>query len=496
VVVSALRVVAPFIAVALLGVSAHAEEKTVGDTTWALPGIVRVGVPGAAARRVAFAGHAGYGYTEAQAAGDGAHHRAFGGLAVGLAPISSLEFGLRFDGRYDHHPDDGAGSHGAMVGDPRLLARAGGKVGGGFRVGGEVGAWFPGNDAPSLVLSATTLDLAFLTAWTADSGTTVAFKAGFLLDNSHNAAPEPSRFRFGDRLALGLSDFNAVPVGLGISLPLSKTEVLAETSASFLIGSGAPPISQSPIRVTGGIRHHLSDALSLLALLEVSASSRPDLSPTAPLVPVEPRVSGLVGLSYRLPFDKPVEAQATDQQIAPTGPENKPPPAPAATASVSVVVHKPDGSPASDAVVTVKVGTFEKRADAAADGKFKVDGIPEGDGEVEISAEGTETVKKPVHFGAGSTADLDVGLSKAMPQGEVRGLIRSFNGKGLAAAIRVEPLGVETKADAQGSFKIDVPPGDYEVVIRADNYKEQRRKVHVDQNGVTVLNAEMFEGRK
>jgi hypothetical protein len=364
-------------------------------------------------------------------------------------------------------------------------------------VGGEVGAWFPGNDAPSLVLSATTLDLAFLTAWAADSGTTVAFKAGFLLDNSHNAAPEPSRFRFGDRVALGLSDFNAVPVGLGISLPVSKTEVLAETSASFLVGNGAPPLSQSPIRVSGGIRHHLSDALSLLALVEVSASSRPDLrSATAPLVPVEPRFSGLVGLSYRLPFDKPEAEQATDQQIGPTEPESKPQTGPAATASASVVVRKPDGSPASDAVVTVRVGTFEKRAEPAADGKFRVDGIPEGDGEVEISAEGVETVKKPVHFGAGSTADVDVGLSQAMPQGEVRGLIRTFNGKGLAAAIRVEPLGVETKADAQGNFRIDVPPGDYEVIIRADKYKEQRRKVHVDQNGVTVLNAEMFEGRK
>jgi hypothetical protein len=495
-VVSVLGRAAPLLAVMLVCGAAEAEEKAVGDTTWALPGIVRVGVPGTAPRRLAFAGNLGYGYTEAQNAGDGAHHRGFGGLSVGVAPIPLLEFALRLDGRYDHHPDDGGGAHGGLVGDPRLLARAGGKVGGGFRVGAEAGAWFPGNEAPSLVLSATTLDFGLLTAWTADNGPTVALRAGFLLDNSHNAAPEPSRFRFGDRLALGLSDFNAVPVGLGLSVPISRTEVLAEASASFLVGGGAPPISQSPIRGTGGVRHHISDQLSLLALLEVSASSRPDLAPTAPLVPVEPRFSALVGISYRLPFDKPEPTQATDQQPGPTGPETKPPPTPAATASVSIVVRKPDGSPAPDAVVTVRVGQFEKRAEPAADGKFKIDGIPEGDGEVEISAEGSETVKKRVHFGAGSTADVDVGLSQAMPQGEVRGLIRSFNGKGLAAAIRVEPIGVETKADAQGSFKIDVPPGDYEVVIRAEHYKEQRRKVHVDQNGVTVLNAEMFEGKK
>lgn len=495
-VVSVLRPVAPLAAVVLLGVTARAEEQPVGDTTWALPGIVRVGVPGIAARRLSLAGHAGYGYTEAQSANDGAHHRAFGGLAVGVAPLSSLEFALRLDGRYDHHPDDGGGAHGAAVGDPRLLARAGGPVGGGLRLGAELGAWFPGNDAPSLVASATTLDFAFLTAWSAEHGPTVALRAGFVLDNSHNAAPEANRFRFGDRVALGLSDFNSVPLGLGLSVPVSRTEILAEASASFLVGQGAPPISESPMRVTGGIRHHASDALSLLVLLEVSPGGRPTLGPNEPLIPIEPRFSGLVGLSYRLPFDKPSTPEATESGPQPTGPETKPVAAPSATAAASVVVRKSDGSPASDAVVKVRVGQFEKQADPAADGKFRIDGIPEGDGEIEITAEGQETVKKSVHFGAGATADVDVALSPPMPQGEVRGLIRTFNGKGLAAAIRVEPIGVETKADAQGSFKIDVPPGDYEVIIRAEHFKEQRRKVHVDQNGVTVLNAEMFEGKQ
>src|SRR5436190_23737156 len=95
---------------------AHAEESRSGDTSWALPGIVRVGVPGSAKPRIAFAGHAGYGFTEAQSSADGAHHRAFGGLAVGVAPVQSLELALRFDGRYDHHPDDGSGPHGGVVG--------------------------------------------------------------------------------------------------------------------------------------------------------------------------------------------------------------------------------------------------------------------------------------------------------------------------------------------------------------------------------------------
>jgi hypothetical protein len=95
---------------------------------------------------------------------------------------------------------------------------------------------------------------------------------------------------------------------------------------------------------------------------------------------------------------------------------------------------------------------------------------------------------------------VEIRLDATPPSGQLRGLVRSFSGHGLAAAIRVESVGggapgAETKADAQGAFTLDVPPGNYEVVIHADKYKDQRRKVHVDQNGVTVLNAELFEAK-
>jgi Carboxypeptidase regulatory-like domain len=487
-----------FLAVALVGVTSHAEgnDRRIGDTSWALPGIVRVGVPGAPVPRIGVAATAGYGFTEGQSATDSSHHRAFGSAAFSVTPVRLLEFALRLDGRYDHHTDDGTGSHGGFVGDPRLLARFGAPVGKSFRMGAEVGAWFPGNDAPSLVLGATTVDFGFLGAYAPDGGPTVGLRAGFRLDNSHNAVSEPNRLRFGDRLVLGLSDFNSVPVGIGLAVPVQKTEILAEASGDLLIGSGAPPISESPLRVTAGVRHHVSDAVALLALAEVSPSGRPTVGPNEPLVPIEPRASLILGLTYQLPFQKEAPEAAGPPVETPATVGEKPTPAVGATAAVTVTVHKADGSPASDATVTVRVGEFTKKAEPAADGKFTIDGIPQGEGELEVSAEGAETVKKPMKFSGGAAEPVDVALPQAMPQGEVRGLIRSFNGRGLAASIRVEPIGVETKADAQGSFKIDVPPGDYEVIIKADRFKEQRRKVHVDLNGVTILNAEMFEGKK
>ncbi len=61
--------------------------------------------------------------------------------------------------------------------------------------------------------------------------------------------------------------------------------------------------------------------------------------------------------------------------------------------------------------------------------------------------------------------------------------------------IHVDPIGKESKADAEGAFTIDVPPGDYQVVITAPHFKEQKRKIHVGENGVTILNAELFEAK-
>jgi hypothetical protein len=480
----------------LLAASAHAEDAQphLGDTAWALPGIVRVGVPAAGPRRFAASGSAGYGFTEPQSPSDGAHHRLSGNLAAAVAPLPELELALRFDGRYDMHPDDGHGAHGAGVGDPRLLVRAG-TVTGDFRLGGSLVAWFPGEDAPSLRPSATTVDANVLGAFVPRNGKlTVATSAGFRFDNSKNAAPDLARLRPGDRLALGLSSSNAVLVGIGASARVAaRTDVLAEVSGDFLVGSSAPPAGQSPMRVSAGARQELSDAFALEVLAEVSPSGRPPLSPTDPLVPVEPRFSVMVGLRYRLPFG------ATSAENAPPAEQNPPTPAapakPAATsANLTVHVSGQNGAPLQDIVVEVKSGDRTERLTPSGNGDFVAKDLPLGPAHVTVTAGGFTTQERDVEVGAASPSVM-VELAPAPPSGQLRGLVRTFNGRGLSASIRVEPLGVEGKADAHGNFTLDVPPGNYDVEIRADGFKPQRRKIHIDQNGVTVLNAELFEGR-
>lgn len=485
------------VAILLLAGPAVAEEQSarVGDTAWALPGMVRVGVPAPGPRRVGLAGSAGYGYLEPQSRADGVHHRLLGSAAVSATPVSALALALRFDGRYDLHPDDGSGAHAGAVGDPRLLVRYGASLGESFRLGAELGAWFPGKGAPSVAFDATTLDAKLLAAFAPRSGPTLGVMAGFRLDQSAHAADDPNRLRFGDRLALGLSDFDAALVGVGISVPVSRTEVLGEVSGDLLVGSGAPSISRSPLRATAGVRHHVSDAIALELLAEASLSGRPSVGPNEPLVPIEPRATIIAGLRYALPLDAPPKAAATPEGQAEPG-------KPAATAGVAVtavdlVVHVTgeDGVAIPKATVEIRTAAAPRVAEPGANGDYRFGALPLGDVTVSVNADGFVAAEQPVHVAADTRAPVQVKLRATPPSGQLRGLIRSFAGKGLAASILVEPIGTQANADAQGTFTLDVPPGDYEVVIRADHFKEQRRKVHVAENGVTILNADLLEAK-
>jgi len=79
------------------------------------------------------------------------------------------------------------------------------------------------------------------------------------------------------------------------------------------------------------------------------------------------------------------------------------------------------------------------------------------------------------------------------PPSQIRGVVRSFDGKAVGARIRIEPPGTETRVDDKGSFQIDVPPGSYDIVVEAAGYVTQRRRVQVEPQGVVILNADLVK---
>ena len=458
--------------------------------------MIRVGVPATGEERFAGAASAGYGYTESQVEGISAHHRVAGALGGGYVPVPWLEMGLRLDGRYDWHPAEQQTDYG-LAGDPRALIRAGGAAAGQFHFGGEVEAWVPGSDAPSFAVEATTLSARLLGAWVAnDPSWALAGLAGFRLDNSAKSAEDRRRYDPGDSVVLGVSDYNAVLLGLGLSMRVANTELLVEGSGDLLIGSGAPPANESPLRLGAGARHHLSESLQLQVLAEASLSSRPGSGPTDPWVPIEPRFAVLAGISCRQSLAPPPPPPKPKLKPKPKPkPKPKAPPPPPPETTVVGKVTDELGTPIRGAKIVLEISGTSYTVAVERDGAYRFESVPLGEAKVTITAEGFATKEATIQLGSEEGVTQNFKLEPALPAGQIRGMVRSFEGKPLSATIRVEPLGKEVQTDEQGYFQIDVQPGTYQITVTAEGYKEQRRSLNVREKSVLVFNADLTKQR-
>jgi hypothetical protein len=502
---------------------AHADDASadvaasVGAAPSGLPGLARVAV--ASPREAPHAGaavSAGYGITEAQSRGGaefGPHHRAFGTIGLMAQPLRFFAAAVTFDGRYDKHPADALGPSSSVVGEPRFIVRANEALGRAFALGAEFRLWVPGAEAPSLRPDASTLDAQVLATYAPPgSGFALAFNGGYRLDHSANVldAKERRVIRRGDLLSLHLSDFDAVLVGIGASKRFgkghsraSRFEGFGEATWDILLGKEAPSAISSPLRAGIGARYHLNEdsesfgALELEARTEVLCSEHLSNGPATTLVPIDPRFAFALGAKFTPSFGK-----------APARPETGAPPpstvAPAAHAARAIRGRLTDeaGGAVPNARVSVTPidgddGT-ERTVEANADGSFAVTEMRAGRAHLVATAPGYEEASTDVTLDAPDVpaeVSVQIGMKKVVKRGQLRGLVRSFDGKALAATVRVEPLGIETKTDSDGLFRLDVPVGSYEVVIEATGHSGQRRPVSVEENGVTVLNADLRPGK-
>ena len=121
--------------------------------------------------------------------------------------------------------------------------------------------------------------------------------------------------------------------------------------------------------------------------------------------------------------------------------------------------------------------------------------VKAGDVLVRIEAPDFEPAERQLKLLAGAPAKLEVRLVAVPPPSQLRGVVRSLDGKAIGARVRVEPLGTEASVDEKGGFQLDLPPGAYDVVIEATGYVAQRRHVQVEPKGVVILNAELVRAR-
>lgn len=481
------RTLLPALALALVALPSAGGDVGAGDRARAAlhrVGVPEPGRPGA----VSVASDVSAGVTESLAPSDAAHARFAARAAAAVDATRWLNFGAWVSGRYDLHPHDARGSDDGFLFQPELstrLAWRNGALGYGF----EATAWLPGGTDVGSSFSGLSVDGRLLVSGQA-SGLLVAGYAGYRLDRSAQAAGDTTRLRFGDRSALGISDFDAVLTGLGVGYAAGRTLLFGEVAAQLLLGS--PKISASPLWLSIGARRPLGpDGMTFELSLDALASARPDLGATAELFPIEPRLALNLGLRYRFGEQKPAPV-SHDPVAAPAPPP--PPVTPVAKpTSVELALLDDRGQPLQRAEVVVTQGETETTLTEVQPGHYRLDNAQPGRAHLRVQAEGFQPVERDIDLTNGSAARVDVRVEQALPAGQVRGLVRSFRGKRLAANIHLEPGGTATKTDAEGFFQIDVPPGDYEVVIEAVGYQAQRRRAKVQKQGVVIVNADLSQ---
>lgn len=464
-----------------------------GDGASAVPALRRVGVPSSAPEGGGVAGEAGYALTEPVFDGDGDHHRVLGSIAGSLRPLPWLAFWLRADGRYDRHPPDDAGRDDGLQGVPRLGARLGATIDPMLALGLDLELLVPGGDAPSFEAAAFSFEARALAALRPSETVTIALLAGLRLDNSGATVPRPTPYRRGDQIALGASDYSAVLAGVGAAFLLVPVELFVEATFDAFVGDGAPDAGVFPLRGSAGARLYVMRGLSIEVGAEVLASvARPAVSSWDPLVPVEPRFSAHAALRFAMPFSEPSAAEGA---AVPEPAEPEAPPAPERGVVVGRVVDD-RGAPLSGARVTLTPAEGEPiEVVAGEDGAYRLEAVPLGAATLRVVADEHHEHEQPIEVRAGENALEPAALEPSVPRGQLRGMIRSYDGRALVARVVVEDLGVEAQSDEEGFFEIDVAPGEHVVIIEAPGHRGQRRTVDVPENGVTVLNVDLRRGR-
>jgi hypothetical protein len=404
----------------------------------------RVFTAGPAPKGLTLLASGGYAYTESVLGMADTHHRAAGSLALDERPVTWLDFAFRLDGRYDAHVVPGQPTDTGLVGDPRLYARGDKAWAGGLALGARAGLWLPGRNAPSVDLSAASPELVGALSYAPRaSALALTANAGFRLDRSARSASDAAQLSAGDRLALEVSAFNEVLLGAAATFGRGRGQGFVEGSWDLLVGAGAPPPRSSPILVGAGGRLALGRSLRFEAELEASPSSRPAVGPTAPLVPVPPRVAFWLGLTYAFSAAAPPPAPPPPPAAPPS-----PPPEPASPPAAPPPAAKPEEPQTPKGQIRGLVRSLKGTAVAA---------------EVTIEPEAP----------APGAAAADAG--PAPPEGSAKG-------------------NVTPRADG-GRFKVDVAPGRYRVTISAPGFQSQKRTIDVEENGVTLLNVDLRSER-
>jgi len=337
-------------------------------------------------------------------------------------------------------------------------------------------------------LSALSFDAQLLLTYAAErSPLTLGLALGLRVDRSRYSGGDAADYSAADRLSASVSD-SVFALRQGVAL-VYRTGPIAWI-AGWAFRMYFEEIATSPMWTRVGARIWPVPRLQLELLLGVSPSKRPSLDEGAPLAVVEPRLAAGITATYRWPADsRQPRAAATPALPAVAAPPRVP------LASLRGRVSSPSGTGFKGATVTLAQGATQHTATSDAQGAFAFIELAAGSYAIRVAAEGFVADPQTIELRNGDASELNVELKRALPQGQIRGTVRRFNGKPVAASIAITELGLTQKTRDDGTFEIDVPPGDYSVSVKARGFRAQTRKARVERHGVAILIVELEVAR-
>lgn len=456
----------------------------------------------------------GYGYRSGLLGPGTSFTRTSGDIAAAFGLTDFLTLGLSLDGRYDKHKDP---SDNGYVGDPHLLIRAA-KSSSGVHYGGQIGIWVPGKNAPSIAASAISIDFRGLVSIPAGPAL-LSFEGGFLLDNSINSVDDATQLSLQDRVSLGVSDYNSLYGGVQLAIPINKLWIGLEASLNAFVGSiktaGDAPLSDGTLTIRGGaiIGYHITNEWAALAFVE--AAKVPTILLTQvmdasiPLLPYEPSVTGGIGIQARFGGPKRTGSAFVEKDCH----RHTPPDCPAVKvpllADITGTVVDTTDKPLVGAKVSLTLKNSSVPTVASDDkGNYVFKGVPIGNMidnkpvleeigvEVNVVLDGKKPGKATIAAVAqGTNAVPPIKLESVLPPGQLRGVVRALPaGKAVAGAtVTVTPGDQKAETGADGTFSVDLAPGQYKIVVNAKGLQQQELDVTIDPNGVAIKNIDLHK---
>jgi len=462
-------------------VRAQVQPEHAGSGVDALPGIHEVPLSVRTQAGLNARLGLGYGWTEPVLKMDDTHHRVQVDAAGSFTPVPWFAAAVRVLGRYDAH--SGGVSDSGTLSETHVTTRATFPLSADLQAGAELALWLPGGSTVGGSFSALSGDLQFLIAYAPElAPITVGLALGLRVDRSQYAGGDPEGYSAADRLALGVSDsIFAAREGLAFSYRAGPFEWIAEWAFRMYFAR----IAESPMWIRAGVRYRPAPPLQLELLLGVSPSKRPSLAEDAPLAVVEPRLAAGLSATYTWATSHPPPTAANPPAQAPSPQADKPP------ARLHGQVLAPSGTGLAGATLTLRHGETEQTATSDAQGAFAFAASPAGAQVLRVSAEGFIAEERSLDLQDGDAPELQVTLKRELPQGQIRGTVRKFDGKPVVASVAVAELGITLQTRDDGTFEIDVPPGEYSVAVRARRFRPQTRKARVEIQGVAILIVEL-----